>query len=277
MPQPLKPLINKFGQVENGVYTYEKAVKDKESCKEKKEKVLLITQTVIATLNAREAEIRNNPYVGNNSTKNFAAIGIRYRNRSDSADDKYKFFTAFSQKNQLSRNHGERLAWENAEQWLQEKKDIDVRHIAIHTERSPCNRPLDDKSGTEYCAEFFTEKFREQWLKEIPIDLTYVVDRKLNNNTNDTKFKTSDVIALELKSHLSKVGVKVDPPTPRSALTTSAAPHNSYTERLKTIGKELEKPQEHKDDLTRQELDSQKRERYEPEKHEHPGPKKPKH
>lgn len=274
MPHSHKSLINKFGQVENGVYTYEKAVKDKENSKENKEKVLLITQTVIATLDARKTAIKNNPSVGKNSTKNFAAIGIRYRNKSSSANDKYKFFTAFSQTSLLSRNHGERLAWEEAEQWLFKEKDIDVRHIAIHTERSPCNRPLDNKSDIEYCAEFFTEKFKQQWLERIPIDLTYVVDRKLNNNTHDIRFKTSDAIALELKTHLAMAGVTVDPPIPRSTLTTSATQH-SYTERLQTVGKDLGKTREHDDDVLIQEPDFRKRDRDETDKREHLGPKKP--
>ena len=116
-PSSNKPSINEFGQVTHGIYTYEDAKKDIAEIDQKK--ILLTTQTVMATLDARKAEINNNPFVGMNSTKNFAAIGIRYRNPPDPLNNKYKFFTSFSRTNNLSPNHGERLAWDMAERWLE--------------------------------------------------------------------------------------------------------------------------------------------------------------
>ena len=227
-PSSNKPSINEFGQVTHGIYTYEDAKKDIAEIDQKK--ILLTTQTVMATLDARKAEINNNPFVGMNSTKNFAAIGIRYRNPPDPLNNKYKFFTSFSRTNNLSPNHGERLAWDMAERWLEKDKAINVRHIAIHTERSPCNKPRNETSRKEYCAEFFKQKFKEPFLADIPIDLTYTVDRKLDNQPG---FKTSEFISLELKDRLNKVGVFVDPPTPQAISTTTTS--TDFTTRLQNL------------------------------------------
>jgi len=187
--------INNRGTPRGGIITYTEAKGQHAQSLE--------VQAVLATL-----AYRNNTKPALKPNKNCATVLIEYE---ENGQKKIELFSAHSSSNGPEpENHGEQIAWRRSQDF-RNRRDIEIKNIVVHSERSPCNifeenKHLPAQEQKEVCRDFFNRELAQYGEKAKFIcsvdqqtysfrhpEITEVLTRDINNaNMLNLKRQTSN-------------------------------------------------------------------------------------